>query len=59
MLRVEAGKSCFEKLHVISDFLIRRSRYDFILRGFELHPGFEQQTGTFLRSFDFAVYCHE
>ena len=33
--------SCLEKLHAISEKVIRASRYDFILRGFELPPGFE------------------
>ena len=44
MLSVGAGTSCFEKLHVISEKMIRRSRYDFILRGFDLPPGFDWQT---------------
>ena len=34
-----SGESCFEKLHEISEKVIRRSRYDFILRCLDLTSG--------------------
>ena len=50
------SKTCFKNLHGVSEKVIRSSPYAEILRSFELLPGWEPQTSTFLRDLDFALH---